>query len=203
MRRGTHLALSDRRPGVAPQLDRRPALAETVGGLTGVVGEVLLPNLGDGQSVPSSLLTRHVASLEVQPHVVLVPDHLRRGLGVDKAEEGGLVARPALHQVVDRVNVRSVEHVEVDLVSGGLPDTIGGPAEIETAGRPCDGVEGKDRPLVVEAVLDRVDVPHLPGPAPLHTGPGVPVHFTLQADAGPAPHHDLPVRRLRLDSGRH
>ena len=201
--RGTHLALSDWRPGVSPQLYRRPALAETVGGLTAVVGEVLLPNLGDGQSVPSSLLTRHIASLEVQPHVVLVPDHLGRGLGVDEAEEGGVVAGPALYQVMDRVNVRSVQHVEVDLVSGGLPHTVPGPAEVEAAGRPGDGVEGEDRALVVEAVLDRVDVPDLPGPAPLHTGPGVPVHFALQADAGPAPHHDLPVRRLRLDSGRH
>ena len=49
--RGTHLALSDWRPGVSPQLYRRPALAETVGGLTAVVGEVLLAHTGHSQRV--------------------------------------------------------------------------------------------------------------------------------------------------------
>ena len=91
--------------------------------------------------------------------------------------------------------------MEVDLILGWLADTIAGPAEVEAAGRPGDGVEGEDGALVGEAVLH---TPQLPGPvsAPLHQGPGVAVHLALQADTGPAPHHDLSVRRLGLYPGR-
>ena len=92
--------------------------------------------------------------------------------------------------------------MEVDLILGWLADTIAGPAEVEAAGRPGDGVEGEDGALVGQAVLHTGQVPGLPWSAPLHHGARVPVHLALQADTRPAPHHDLPVRRLRLDPGR-
>ena len=99
-----HLALVDRRPGVPSQLDGRPALAETVGGLTGVVSEVLLAHAGDGEVVLPPLLTGEVAPVEVQPHAVLVPDHLRCGLGVNNTDQVSSLASPALYQVVDSVD---------------------------------------------------------------------------------------------------
>ena len=87
--------------------------------------------------------------------------------------------------------------MEVDLVLGWLAHTVAGPADVEPAGRPGDGVEGEDGALVGQAVLHPGQVPR-PAPGPLHHGPRVAVHLALQADTGPAPHHDLPVRRLRL-----
>ena len=177
----THLVAVDWRLRVPPQLDPRPALPQTVGGLAGVVGEVLLPHAGNGQLVLPALPTGDAASLQVQPHVVLVPDQLRRGLGVDEADEGRLVTRTAFHQLVDSVHVRRVQHVQVDLVSGRLSHPIGGPAEVEAAGRPADGVEGEDRALVVEAVLHRADVA-LPVPAPLHRRPRVAVNCDNKKD---------------------
>ena len=90
--------------------------------------------------------------------------------------------------------------MEVDLILGWLADTIAGPAEVEAAGRPGDGVEGEDGALVGEAVLHTGQVPR-PVPGPLHHGPGVTVHLALQAHTRPAPHHDLTVRRLRLHPG--
>ena len=90
--------------------------------------------------------------------------------------------------------------MEVDLILGRLADPVAGRAEVKATGRPADRVKGEDGALVGEAVLHTGQVPR-PHPAPLHHGPGVPVHLALQADARPAPHHDLPVRRLRLDPG--
>ena len=91
--------------------------------------------------------------------------------------------------------------MEVDLVLSWLADTIAGPAEVEATGRPGDGVEGEDGALVGEAVLHTAQLPG-PVPGPLHHGPGVAVHLALQAHTGPASHHDLTVRRLRLHPGR-
>ena len=90
--------------------------------------------------------------------------------------------------------------MEVDLILSWLAHTIAGPAEVETTGRPGDGVEGEDGALVGEAVLHPGQVPG-PVPAPLHHGPRVAVDLALQADTRPAPHHDFSVRRLRLDPG--
>ena len=90
--------------------------------------------------------------------------------------------------------------MEVDLILGRLADPVAGRAEVKATGRPADRVKGEDGALVGEAVLHTGQVPR-PHPAPLHHGPGVPAHLALQADTRPAPHHDLPVRRLRLDPG--
>ena len=177
----THLVAVDWRLRVPPQLHGCPALTEAVGGLTGVVSKVLLSHAGNGQLVLPALRAADVASLQVQPHVVLVPDQLRRGLGVDEADEGRLVTCTTFHQLVDSVHVRRVQHVQVDLVSGRLSHPIGGPAEVEAAGRPADGVEGEDRALVVEAVLHRADVA-LPVPAPLHRRPRVAVNCDNKKD---------------------
>ena len=99
-----HLAVVHRRPGVPSQLYRRSALAQTVGGLAGVVSEVLLAHAGDGEVVLPPLLTGLISPVEVQPHAVLVPDHLRCGLGVNDTGEVSSVAGPALHQVADSVD---------------------------------------------------------------------------------------------------
>ena len=99
-----HLALIDWRSGVPSQLDGCPALAETVGGLTGVVSEVLLAHAGDGEVVLPSLLTGEISPVKVQPHAVLVPDHLRCRLGVNNTDQVSSLASPALYQVVDSVD---------------------------------------------------------------------------------------------------
>ena len=101
-----YLAVVDRRSGVPSQLYRRPALAQTVGGLTGVVSEVLLAHAGDGEVVLPSLLPGEISPVQVQPHAVLVPDHLRCRLGVNNTDQVSSLASPALYQVVDSVDCK-------------------------------------------------------------------------------------------------
>ena len=99
-----HLAVVHWRPGVPSQLYRRSALAQTVGGLAGVVSEVLLAHAGDGEVVLPPLLPPQIPPVGVQPHAVLVPDHLRCGLGVNHTHQLSSVAGPALYQGADSVD---------------------------------------------------------------------------------------------------
>ena len=99
-----HLAVVHRRPGVPSQLYRRSALAQTVGGLAGVVSEVLLAHAGDGEVVLPPLLPPQIPPVGVQPHAVLVPDHLSCGLGVNHTDQVSFLTSTPLYQVVDRVD---------------------------------------------------------------------------------------------------
>ena len=99
-----YLAAVHWRPGVPSQLYLRPALPQAVGGLAGVVGEVLLAHAGNGEVVLPPLLAGLISPVEVQPHAVFVPDHLSCGLGVNHTDQVSFLTSTALYQVVDSVD---------------------------------------------------------------------------------------------------
>ena len=128
----TDLAAELRGGRVTPELDHGPGLAQAVGRLAAVVGKVLLahaghcqgvspgvPVVGDEVSPPAQVSAQvslsSLLSPGVQRHVVLEPDHLRPRLSVDCTGELRPLARPALHQALDRPHVGRVQHVQPDL----------------------------------------------------------------------------------------
>ena len=110
-----YLAVDLRRNWVASQLNHLLLLAQTVDGLTSVVGKVLLPHIGNGQGVLLVVTGQDVAPLHVQLHAVLEPDHLWGRLSMNYAGHHLLLTNTSLHPLLDWVDVGQIQHMKVDL----------------------------------------------------------------------------------------
>ena len=123
------------------ELNQSSGLAQAVGGLTSVVGKVLLPHLGDSQVVPLVILADGVPPPHVQLHVVLVPDNVSSWLSMDNADHYHLVTSTSLNYRMDSMDMWGIENMELDLVLGRLAHTVSSFTEVQARSCSCDGVK--------------------------------------------------------------